>query len=145
MGHIVLATPWLTSGTPPHPLLPGHAAGCLASQPRPGTVFCQYIVSYVDEDARQKALKRLEDEISVSEREQASVINSRLPRSKPAVIKPWPNSSRKRTELERKYDEQTATALEPIIQEGQRLELFFQDNKGKVLTEGGCLLAAPAP
>ena len=40
--------------------------------------FAQYIVTYVDEDARQKALKRLEDEINVSEREQANQINTKI-------------------------------------------------------------------
>jgi len=64
--------------------------------------FAQYIVSYVDEDARQKALKRLEDEISVSEREQAGVINSKIAEIKTGRISNWPNSVEK-AELERKF------------------------------------------
>ena len=40
--------------------------------------FAQYIVTYVDEEARKKALQRLEDEISVSEREQAAGVNSKI-------------------------------------------------------------------
>jgi DNA-directed RNA polymerase subunit beta' len=136
MGHIVLATPvahiWYTRRIPSY-------LGMLLDVSRRNLdrvlYFAQYIVSYVDEDARQKALKRLEDEISISEREQASVINSKIAEIKTGRDKTLAELQQKKSELERKYDEQTATALEPIIQEGQRLELFFQDNKGKVLNE----------
>ncbi|MGD0752133.1 MAG: DNA-directed RNA polymerase subunit beta' [Anaerolineales bacterium] len=136
MGHIVLATPvahiWYTRRIPSY-------LGMLLDVSRRNLdrvlYFAQYIVSYVDEDARQKALKRLEDEISVSEREQASVINSKIAEIKTGRDKKLSELQQKKTELEHKYDEQTATALEPIIQEGQRLELFFQDNKSKVLKE----------
>jgi DNA-directed RNA polymerase subunit beta' len=136
MGHIVLATPvahiWYTRRIPSY-------LGMLLDVSRRNLdrvlYFAQYIVSYVDEDARQKALKRLEDEISVSEREQASVINSKIAEIKTGRDKKLSELQQKKTELEHKFDEQTATALEPIIQEGQRLELFFQENKGKVLKE----------
>ena len=58
--------------------------------------FAQYIVTYVDEDARQKALKRLEDEISVSEREQASgdQRQDRRDQDRPRSAS-WPSSTRK--------------------------------------------------
>jgi len=96
MGHIVLATPvahiWYTRRIPSY-------LGMLLDVSRRNLdrvlYFAQYIVSYVDEDARQKALKRLEDEISVSEREQAGVINSKIAEIKTVVIRHWPNSSRK--------------------------------------------------
>jgi DNA-directed RNA polymerase subunit beta' len=136
MGHIVLATPvahiWYTRRIPSY-------LGMLLDVSRRNLdrvlYFAQYIVSYVDEDARQKALKRLEDEISVSEREQASIINAKIAEIKTARDKKLAELQQKKAELERQYDEQTATNLEPIIQEGQRLESFFQDNKGKVLNE----------
>ncbi len=136
MGHIVLATPvahiWYTRRIPSY-------LGMLLDVSRRNLdrvlYFAQYIVSYVDEDARQKALKRLEDEISVSEREQASVINSKIAEIKTARDKTLAELQQKKSELERKYDEMTAVKLEPIIQEGQRLEGFFQENKGKVLHE----------
>jgi DNA-directed RNA polymerase subunit beta' len=134
MGHIMLATPvahiWYTRRIPSY-------LGMLLDVSRRNLdrvlYFAQYIVSYVDEDARQKALKRLEDEISVSEREQASVINSRIAEIKTARDKKLSQLQQKRSELEHQFDEQTAAKLEPIIQEGQELDRFFQDNKGKVL------------
>ena len=70
MGHIELASPvahiWYTRRIPSY-------LGLLLDISRRNLdrvlYFAQYIVTYVDEDARQKALARLEDEISVSERE----------------------------------------------------------------------------
>jgi DNA-directed RNA polymerase subunit beta' len=136
MGHIMLATPvahiWYTRRIPSY-------LGMLLDISRRNLdrvlYFAQYIVSYVDEDARQKALKRLEDEISVSEREQAGEINSKIAEIKTARDKKLAELQQKRQELERQYDEQIAAKLEPIIQEGQRLEGFFQENKGTVLNE----------
>ena len=79
MGHIELATPiahiWYTRRIPSY-------LGLLLDISRRNLdrvlYFAQYIVTYVDEDARTKALKRLEDEINVSEREQANNINSKI-------------------------------------------------------------------
>ena len=59
----------------------------------------------------------------------------RLPKSRPPAIRNCPNSSRKNPSSSTNIDEQIAAKLEPIIQEGQRLERFFQENKGKVLNE----------
>ena len=79
MGHIDLATPvahiWYTRRIPSY-------LGLLLDISRRNLdrvlYFAQYIVTYVDDDARQKALKRLEDEINVSEREQANQINDKI-------------------------------------------------------------------
>ena len=73
MGHIALATPvahiWYTRRIPSY-------LGMLLDISRRNLdrvlYFAQYIVTYVDEEARNKALKRIEDEITVSEREQAT-------------------------------------------------------------------------
>ena len=79
MGHIELATPvahiWYTRRIPSY-------LGLLLDISRRNLdrvlYFAQYIVTYVDEEAREKALKRLEEEISVSEREQATEINTHI-------------------------------------------------------------------
>jgi DNA-directed RNA polymerase subunit beta' len=136
MGHIALATPvahiWYTRRIPSY-------LGMLLDISRRNLdrvlYFAQYIVSFVDEDARQKALKRLEDEISVSEREQAAVINSKIAEIKTARDKKLAALQAKKVELEHQHDEQVAAKLEPIIKEGQRLEFYLQDNKGKVLKD----------
>src|SRR3989304_6142029 len=79
MGHIQLATPvahiWYTRRIPSY-------LGLLLDISRRNLdrvlYFAQYIVTYVDEEARQKAVQRLEDEITVSEREQAAGINAKI-------------------------------------------------------------------
>jgi len=136
MGHIQLATPvahiWYTRRIPSY-------LGLLLDISRRNLdrvlYFAQYIVSYVDEEARQKALKRLEDEISVSEREQAAEINAKIAEIKTSRDHKLSEHSHRKNELERHYDELIATRLEPIIQEGQRLERLLQESMGKPLKE----------
>jgi len=99
MGHIDLAAPvahvWYTRRIPSY-------LGLLLDISRRNLdrvlYFAQYVVTYVDEDARQKALKRLEDKITVTEREQASRINAQIaeingsPASRPGTTKRSPNN-----------------------------------------------------
>jgi len=132
MGHIGLATPvahiWYSRRIPSY-------LGLLLDISRRNLdrvlYFAQYIVTYVDEDARQKALKRLEDEISVSEREQATQINARIAEVKTRRDHAVKEIKQKQADLERSYDEQIADELDPIIKEGQKLEQQLQDQKGK--------------
>ena len=136
MGHIGLATPvahiWYTRRIPSY-------LGLLLDISRRNLdrvlYFAQYIVTYVDEEARQKALKRLEDEISVSEREQAAEINSKIAEIKTARDKKLAELQSHRTGLEHEYDEKIATRLEPLMKEGQRLESLLLENKGKVIKQ----------
>jgi DNA-directed RNA polymerase subunit beta' len=136
MGHISLATPvahiWYTRRIPSY-------LGMLLDISRRNLdrvlYFAQYIVTYVDEEARSKALKRLEDEISISEREQAAEVNAKIAQIKTGRDKALSELQTKRTELEHHYDEEIASKLDPLMQEGQRLEGLLQENKGKVLKQ----------
>ncbi|MGC1378661.1 MAG: DNA-directed RNA polymerase subunit beta' [Anaerolineales bacterium] len=131
MGHIGLATPvahiWYTRRIPSY-------LGLLLDISRRNLdrvlYFAQYIVTYVDEDARQKALKRLEDEISVSEREQAGQINAQIAEVKIQRDQKIAELGQRKIDIERSYDEQVAAKIEPIIQEGQRLEAELQEQNG---------------
>ncbi|MEJ5223567.1 MAG: DNA-directed RNA polymerase subunit beta' [Anaerolineales bacterium] len=132
MGHISLASPvahiWYTRRIPSY-------LGLLLDISRRNLdrvlYFAQYIVTYVDEEARQKALKRLEDEISVSEREQAAQINARIAEVKTNRDRQIKELDQRAAELERSYDEQIASRLDPVIKEGQRLESMLQEQMGK--------------
>jgi len=136
MGHISLATPvahiWYTRRIPSY-------LGLLLDISRRNLdrvlYFAQYIVTYVDEDARQKALKRLQDEISVSEREQAATINAKIADVKTRRDKKLAELAQHQADLEHNYDELIATKLEPIIQEGQHLERLLSDKMGKPADE----------
>ncbi len=131
MGHIELATPvahiWYTRRIPSY-------LGLLLDISRRNLdrvlYFAQYIVTFVDEDARQKALRRLEDEISVSEREHANQINARILEIKMARDRKISELQLRKTDLEARADEQVAALIEPVMQEGQRLDRMLQDRIG---------------
>ncbi|MDD2922083.1 MAG: DNA-directed RNA polymerase subunit beta' [Anaerolineales bacterium] len=132
MGHIALSTPvahiWYTRRIPSQ-------LGMLLDISRRNLdrvlYFAQYIVSYVDEEARKKALQRLEDEISVSEREQAAGVNARIAEIKTARDRNTAEIKQKLAALEQGYDEGIAEKMEPVIKEGQRLEKQLQEQMGE--------------
>ncbi|MHB8777800.1 MAG: DNA-directed RNA polymerase subunit beta' [Anaerolineales bacterium] len=132
MGHIALATPvahiWYTRRIPSQ-------MGMLLDVSRRNLdrvlYFAQYIVTYVDEEARKKALQRLEDEISVSEREQAAGVNGRIAEVKTRRDQMIAELKQKQTLLEQGYDEGIAEQMDPIIKEGQKLEKQLQDQMGE--------------
>jgi len=113
MGHIDLATPvahiWYTRRVPSY-------LGLLLDISRRNLdrvlYFAQYIVTYVDEDARKKALTRLEDEINLSEREQAQQINTRILEVKQARDHKINELNQRRQDMEARRDEQIAQRLE---------------------------------
>jgi len=131
MGHIELATPvahiWYTRRIPSY-------LGLLLDISRRNLdrvlYFAQYIVTYVDEEARQKALRRLEDEINISEREHASQINSQIADIKRARDRKLAELTQQKNDLEGRYDELLASRIEPVIQEGQNLERTLQEKQG---------------
>jgi len=134
MGHIQLATPvahiWYTRRIPSY-------LGLLLNISRRNLdrvlYFAQYIVTHVDEEARQKALKRLDEESSVSESEQAANVETRIAEIKARRDNAVTDLQQRKAALEQDYDEQTATQLDPVIKEGQRLEKKLQGQMGKAV------------
>ncbi len=133
MGHIDLAAPvahiWYTRRIPSY-------LGLLLDISRRNLdrvlYFAQYIVTYVDEDARQKALKRLDDEISVSEREQATQINARILDVKQSRDRKIEEFRKQQKEIEDRREEQIAQSLSPVMRDGQTLERELQEKIGTV-------------
>jgi len=132
MGHINLATPvahiWYTRRIPSY-------LGMLLDISRRNLdrvlYFAQYIVTYVDDEARNKALKRIEDEITVNEREQAAGVNSKIAEVKTKRDHTLADINQKIAALEQNYDEVTAEKLDPVIKEGQKLEKLLQGQMGE--------------
>jgi DNA-directed RNA polymerase subunit beta' len=132
MGHITLATPvahiWYTRRIPSY-------LGMLLDISRRNLdrvlYFAQYIVTYVDEEARNKALKRIEDEISVNEREQAADVNSKIAEVKTKRDHTLNEINLKIAALEQNYDEDIAEKLDPVVKEGQKLEKLLQGQMGE--------------
>ncbi len=134
MGHIELAAPvahvWYTRRVP-------SSLGLLLDISRRNLervlYFAQYVVTYVDEDARSKALKRLEEEIATTEREQSTRINAKIAEIKAARDRNLADLNQKSSEIENQYNEEIASRLDPILKEGQRLEKRLQERIGKTI------------
>ena len=134
MGHIELSAPvahvWYTRRIPSY-------LGLLLDISRRNLdrvlYFAQYVVTYVDEEARQKALKRLEDNIASAEREYGARINAKIAEAKAGRDRTLAELEQQRHQVNQHFDETVATQLDPIIQEGQHLERMIQDNLGQSL------------
>jgi len=132
MGHIELSAPvahvWYTRRIPSY-------LGLLLDISRRNLdrvlYFAQYVVTFVDEDARQKALKRLEDKITVTEREQAMQINSKIAEVKAARDRNLDHNKQKLANVELQYTDMIAEQLEPIIDAGKRLEATLDQQLGE--------------
>jgi DNA-directed RNA polymerase subunit beta' len=134
MGHIELSAPvahvWYTRRIPSY-------LGLLLDISRRNLdrvlYFAQYVVTYVDDEARQKALKRLEEKISAAEREQGARINAKIAETKADRDRRQGEMVQQKLEIEHRYVEAVAERLDPVIQEGQRLERTLQDKMGKTV------------
>jgi DNA-directed RNA polymerase subunit beta' len=131
MGHIDLAAPvahvWYTRRIPSY-------LGLLLDISRRNLdrvlYFAQYVVTYVDEDGRQKALKRLEERIIAAEREQATRINARIAEIKADRDRGLAELQERKGTVEQSFEEQLAEKLEPIMEAGKRLENSLQEQMG---------------
>jgi len=132
MGHIDLSAPvahvWYTRRIPSY-------LGLLLDISRRNLdrvlYFAQYVVTYVDEDARQKALKRLEEKISSAEREQAAKVNAKIAETKATRDRSLDELQQSKADVEQHYDELVAEQLDPVIKAGQRLETNLQEQMGE--------------
>ncbi len=133
MGHITLSAPiahiWYTRRIPSY-------LGLLLDISRRNLdrvlYYAQYIVTDVDEEARQKALTRLEDEISGSEREYATEFNKKILEIKNYRDQQYALLKEQRDSLQAQSDEKVAAEIAPIIGEGQRVESDLHSRLGTV-------------
>jgi len=132
MGHITLAAPvahiWYTRRVPSF-------IGLLLDISRRNLervlYFAQYMVTYVDEEARKRALERLEKEVAEEEREAKTRINARIAKLNTQKQQQLAALEERKQALDESYNEQVAAQLEPIVDEGRRLESELQDLVGK--------------
>ena len=131
MGHIELASPvahiWYTRRVPSY-------LGMLLNISRRNLdrvlYFAQYIVSYVDEDAKQKALNRLEEEIPEKDKNELAQVEARIKEIETDRNQEIAALDSQKTEIDNKIDEVIGSKMEPIIKEGQALELKIQEKDG---------------
>jgi DNA-directed RNA polymerase subunit beta' len=136
MGHITLAAPvahvWYTRRVPSY-------LGLLLDISRRNLdrvlYFAQYVVTHVDEEARRKAVKRIEDEILTLEREQADSLNQRIAQLKANRKKRLEELEERKKKVEETYAEEVANQIDPVIREGQKLERSLTERMGKTLRQ----------
>ncbi len=123
MGHIRLAAPvahvWYTRRVPSY-------LGLLLDVSRRNLdrvlYFAQYVVTHVDEDARQKALKRLEDETQREEKKRMDEINHKIAGLKRKRDDRLAALEAKREEIKQKYEAEAEDKVDPVMREGKKLE-----------------------
>jgi DNA-directed RNA polymerase subunit beta' len=134
MGHISLAAPvahvWYTRRVPSY-------LGLLLDVSRRNLdrvlYFAQYVVTHIDEDARRKAMKRIEDEMGRLDREQEDVIKAEISEIKTSRKERLEELKQRKQEIKEAYDEEVAAKIEPVIREGQRLESTLNEKLEKTI------------
>ncbi len=134
MGHIGLAAPvahvWYTRRVPSY-------LGLLLDISRRNLdrvlYFAQYIVTHVDEEARRRAIKRIEDEIVALDRAQQEALTAALGEIKSRRKEELEELKARQKELKADYEEQVAQLFDPLIREGQRLERELREKIGKAI------------
>lgn len=132
MGHIGLAAPvghvWYTRRVPSY-------LGLLLDISRKNLdrvlYFAQYIITYVDEEAREKALARLDEEIAASATGMGDQLESQIGEIQTERDNKLEKLEAQAVEIETRYGEELAAQLDPILKEGQQLETKLQEQTGK--------------
>lgn len=131
LGHIELAAPvahvWYTRRVPSY-------LGLLLNISRRNLdrvlYFAQYVVTHVDEEARQRAIKRLEDELAENE---ARLIEETQGNVSNATSEVRDQLSELESELENlntNFDERLSTLTDEIMQEAKAVEQRLENWKG---------------
>jgi DNA-directed RNA polymerase subunit beta' len=134
MGHIELAAPvahvWYTRRVPSY-------LGLLLDISRRNLdrvlYFAQYVITHVDEEAREKALKRLDDELHQAPDKQGSEINQKIKQTKSQLEKRLEELDDRIRHAKEKFEEDAGERLDPLIKEGQRMESTLKDKKGSTI------------
>jgi len=132
MGHIDLAAPvahlWFSRRIP-------SILGRLLDMSRRDLdrvlYFAQYIVTYVDEDGRKKALEGLETKYTSEEGEFGEEITEKIQALEEEREEKLAELEETREEVIDRFDEKIAADLEPVIKQGQQLEKTLKDSVGE--------------
>jgi DNA-directed RNA polymerase subunit beta' len=146
MGHIELAAPvahiWYTRRVPSY-------LGLLLDISRRNLdrvlYFAQYVITRLDEQARAKALKRLDDELNRErtrmERSQQEQIDATREHADAEIGQ----LREKETTTQRRLDEQQTQAIEAVMKDAQSLQKKLEDQMGKPARAGVVFAKAEEP
>ncbi len=136
LGHIELAAPvahvWYTRRVPSY-------MGLLLNVSRRNLdrvlYFAQYVVTYVDEEARQRALSRLEEELIEAERKLETELQERITEATAEVQERLQALEEELANLNATFDERLAAATDEVVREAKLVEQRLDNLKGSEAPE----------
>src|SRR5438045_2943586 len=134
MGHIELAAPvahvWYTRRVPSY-------LGLLLDVSRRNLdrvlYFAQYVITSVDEDARSKAIKRIDDEFERMENSSGDDLDTRIEAIKQLRDTDMGELQTQIDDIHNRYNEERDRLGEEIVKEGQSLQRRIESTKGQTL------------
>jgi DNA-directed RNA polymerase subunit beta' len=132
MGHIDLAAPvahlWYTRRVPSYL---AYLLGITKRNMDRVLYFAQHIIIRVDEEARQKALKRLDDELEEQLERQETAAQERITALEQALAQEKERIDERLEAAQAQLDEELAAATEPVMKEAKSLQRKLEDRQGK--------------
>ena len=133
MGHIALAAPvahvWYTRRVPSY-------MGLLLDVSRRHLdrvlYFAEYVITHVDEDAREKALNRLDEEVDSADQREIDEINAKLAAAERYQDKRVGVLQSRINRIREKYEADLAKKLDPLLQEAQSIQILLEQEKGNL-------------
>ncbi len=134
MGHIELAAPvahiWYTRRVPSY-------LGILLDISKRNMdrvlYFAQYVITNVDEEARQKALKRLDGELEEQKKQLEAVAQEGIDALEQRLTQEKARIQEQMEGIRVRLDEELAAATEPVIKKAQALQKKIEDRQGKTI------------
>ena len=131
MGHITLAAPvahvWYARRVPSY-------MGLLLDVSRRDLdrvlYFAQYIVTDIDEDAREKAIHRLEDDIEDEDKQQHAEVKAKVAAAQQYRDVRVEKLQARIDKINSSYENNLGKKLEPLMREAQDLQQLIDDERG---------------
>jgi len=131
MGHITLAAPvahvWYTRRVPSY-------LGVLLEISRRNLdrvlYFAQYVVTQVDEEARKKALNRIEEERARLEKEIDDRRSARIAEVKASTKMKLEELKQEKAKIQESYENGVTDTIEPVMKEANQLQQKISDKVG---------------
>ncbi len=136
LGHIELAAPvahvWYTRRVPSY-------MGLLLNISRRNLdrvlYFAQYVITHVDEESRQRALKRLDEELAEAESQLDGKLRDQLQETTGEAATRLTELEARRDELHRTFDDRLSARTDELVQEAKHIEQRLANLKGSAASE----------
>jgi DNA-directed RNA polymerase subunit beta' len=136
LGHIELAAPvahvWYTRRVPSY-------LGLLLNISRRNLdrvlYFAQYVVTHVDEDARQRALKRVDEDLADAETRQEQEMMAQVEQENAELNQRLSDLESELSNLRETYDERLTAATDEVVAEAKIIEQRIDNMQGQEISE----------